>query len=367
MTNQKEARVLDDNMVSIIIPVYNAGIKLVDALVSAQSQTRKALEIICVNDGSTDDSPTILRLFANEDPRIRIINIPNGGYGAAMNAGLQAARGTWISILEPDDWIDVDMLERMLAFAARFPEAPDVIKCPFWWVPPHDEFGENRLQCTYKGRIRPNAQPFTLNDAPELIAHHPSIWSALYRRAFLDQNSIRFPEYPGSGWADNRFLAETLSKAERIVYLDEAFYNYRASTPDKELAFIKGSPALPFERWMDITRVLEREHVTNARVMGAHARHGFTYLAQVAKAGVLESPDAIKAAQVMFNHMDERLVLADPAIAPEHRLLFAQMRGIECIKPMRLAHTGYLANEALRRVRVNGLRATLQDAKRVFS
>ncbi len=361
MTNAAE-----NALVSVIIPICNAGIRLVDALVSVQEQTHANLEAICVDDGSTDASAAIMDLFAAEDGRFRIIRKANAGYGAAMNDGLAAARGAWVAILEPDDWMNVDMLEEMLSFAAMFDETPDVVKCPYWWVAEGDEFGQDRLNCTYKGLVHPSSQPFSLGEAPELFAHHPSIWSALYRKAYLDEEDIRFPEYPGSGWADNRFLAETLLKTKRIAYLDRAFYNYRAGSQDRELAFIRKDPALPFQRWMDITRVMEARGVTDKGLARAHARRGFTYLSQTAKAGALDTPEAAQALQLMFNHMDEETVLADPAITPAQRTLFAQLRGIECVKPMRTAHAAYLATEAFRRLRRNGFAATLKDAKRAF-
>lgn len=356
----------DTDLVSVIVPIYNAGIRLVDALVSAQEQTHANLEIICVDDGSTDDSAAIMDLFAAEDERFRVIRKENAGYGAAMNDGLAAARGAWVAILEPDDWMDADMLEEMLAFASAFAETPDVVKCPFWWVPPGDEFGDAKVHCTYKGLIRPKTQPFGPEEAPELFAHHPSIWSALYRKAYLDEQRIRFPEYSGSGWADNRFLADTLLKTRRIAYLDVPFYHYRASAPSTELAFIRKDPALPFKRWMDITHVMETQGVRDTGILQAHARHGFTYLAQAAASGVMDAPEAVEAVQVMFNHVDEGIVLEDPSIPPRFRTLFAQMRGIECVRPNRTAHAAYLAKEALRRVRRNGVAATLRDAKRVF-
>lgn len=361
MTNAAE-----NALVSVIVPIYNAGIRLVDALVSVQEQTHANLEAICVDDGSTDASAAIMDFFAAEDGRFRIIRKANAGYGAAMNDGLAAARGTWVAILEPDDWIDANMLEEMLAFGSAFTPEPDIIKCPFWWVPPLDEFGTKEVHCTYKGLVNPARQPFSLDQAPELIAHHPSIWSAIYRTDYLRDNHIRFPEYPGSGWADNRFLAETLIKTDRIVYLDEPFYHYRASAPEVELAFIQKNPTLPFDRWLDITRVMEANGICDQNLKRAHARHGFTYLSQATKAGVLDIPEVIRAVQVMFNQMNEDAVLKDPAIAPEQRVLFAQMRGTECIKPNRLAHSAYLAKEALRRARTNGIRATLNDIKRVL-
>ena len=355
---------LAHDLVSVIIPVYDADIQLVDALVSAQEQTHRNVEIICVNDGSTDDSLAIMRLFAEEDERIRIIDKPNAGYGAAMNDGLDAATGTWVAILEPDDWMDAGMLEEMLAFASRLREVPDVIKCPYWLVRDGDEFGQERVHCTYKGLVHPRQQPFSLAEAPELFAHHPSIWSALYRRKHLEDAYIRFPEYPGSGWADNRFLAETLVQTERIAYLDKPFYNYRGSSAEEEAAFARRSPVLPFERWEEMTDILDREDVCDEGIWRAHIRRGFTYLAQVEGAGALDATGVRDAIARMFSRMDERIVLSDAAISPAHRRMYAQALGIECIKPNHAAYASHLAREAIRRARVNGVKATLADAKR---
>lgn len=353
-------------LVSIIIPVYNAGIQLVDALVSAQEQTYRSLEVICVNDGSTDGSLDILNAFADEDPRFRIATKENAGYGAAMNDGLTIARGEWIAILEPDDWMDVDALEKMLTFAGSFSEEPDIVKCPYWWVKAGDEFGEQKLNCTYRGLVHPSSQPFGLEATPELIAHHPSIWSALYRRSFLEEHGIRFPEYPGSGWADNRFLVETLTATDRIVYLDEPFYNYRATSPEDEDAFARKAPLLPFERWGEMTKVLNAAKVTDPGIWRAHIRRGFMYAGGVVGQVGEGYPGLSDALQEMFGSMDEELVLSDPAISPEMRSLFARIRGIECIRPNHAAYAAYTLGKGLHRIRINGLSATLQDVSRFF-
>lgn len=361
------ANTASESLASIIIPVYNAGIQLVDALVSAQEQTHANVEIICVDDGSTDESAAIMDLFAEEDERFRIIRKRNAGYGAAMNDGLAAARGAWIAILEPDDWMDADMLEEMLSFADSFDEAPDIVKCPYWWVKSDDEFGEERLNCTYKGLVHPKAQPFSLEEAPELFAHHPSIWSAIYRKGYLDEQGIRFPEHPGSGWADNRFLAETLLATHRITYLDRAFYNYRASSREEEDAFARKDPLLPFERWEEMADVMDGLGIIDERIWRAHVRRGFTYLGGVVDNVSLGYPGLEDAVRKMCARMDEQIVLSDPSIPPRHRALYAQMRGIECLKPDRAAYALHMLGKGLHRIRINGAHAALQDVKRFFA
>lgn len=355
------------DLVSIIVPIYNAGIQLVDALVSAQEQTHRNIEVICVNDGSTDDSAAIMHFFAEDDPRFRIIDKQNTGYGAAMNDGLAAAKGTWVAILEPDDWMDPTMLEEMLAYAATFTPAPDIIKCPYWWVNEDDEFGDERLNCTYKDLVHPKAQPCGLEQMPEIYAHHPSIWSALYRKQYLDEKGIRFPEYPGSGWADNRFLAETLLQTDRIVYLDKPFYNYRGTSRADEDAFARKAPLLPFERWQEMCDVMDELNITDERIWRAHIRHGMIYLGGVVDNVDLSYPGLEDAVRAMCERMDERIVLSDPSTPPHLRLLYAQMRNIECVKPNRLAYTAHMAWKGAHRVRINGPRATLKDVKRFFS
>lgn len=204
-------------LVSVVVPVFNASSTLEEALCSLTNQTLEDIEIVCVNDASNDTSPEILQRFFAQDARFTIVNhAENAGYGAAMNDGIQTARGTWIAILEPDDFILPAMYERMLDFASTF-ENVDIVKTPY--VRELRAEGVARggkalttLNCSYRGRVKPAQQPFTLHDAhtDHLLRHHPSIWSALYRRDFLAQKGIHFVEYPGAGWADNEFFFETL-------------------------------------------------------------------------------------------------------------------------------------------------------------
>lgn len=144
---------------------------------------------------------------------MRVVDKENGGYGAGCNRGLDEARGQWVAIVEPDDWIEPGMYEDMLAFAAGLPGEIDIIKTPWWnindWDRPESE--QSRTACPLALRVPRSERPFTLAEHPELIEYHPAaIWSAIYRRDFLAECGIRFPEYPGAGWADNPFLIDTM-------------------------------------------------------------------------------------------------------------------------------------------------------------
>ena len=103
--------------VSVVLPIYNAEKYLDQALSSIEVNSRVSLEIICVNDGSTDSSLTIMLDHAAHDPRIRVIDKPNQGYGASVNRGFSEARGTYLAIVEPDDYLDGPMYDDLFEFA----------------------------------------------------------------------------------------------------------------------------------------------------------------------------------------------------------------------------------------------------------
>ena len=181
--------------VSVIVPCYNTERFLDQALSTAEMNDSCRLEIIAVNDGSTDGSLAIMREHAARDPRVRVIDKENSGYGANMNRGIREARGTYIGILEPDDYLRPHMFDTLFA-AARRHNLPDMVKSPYIrvWMPTTPQ--EHLYNCSYYHRIKPVDQPFTLKDCPRLIQHHPSIWSAIYRKGFLEESGITFMEVP---------------------------------------------------------------------------------------------------------------------------------------------------------------------------
>lgn len=343
------------DLVSVIIPIFNAEPYLDQALNSVRGQDYSNLEILCLNDGSTDNSLAIMCTHAKEDPRITVIDKENQGYGATCNRGIAEAHGTWIAILEPDDWIEQDMYQELLDFAAQFHGEVDIVKSAYWRILMPDTPQQRKLNCDYKNRIHPPQQPFAIKDAARLLYHHPSIWSALYRKSFLDKYGIRFRELPGAGWADNPFLIETLCQTDRIVYLDKAYYCYREETPEKTLAFARQNTLLPLERWNDMTDLLEQLHVTDESVLRAHNIRGFTYLNDVV-ANVGLSHDGVReAARQMFLRMNPDLVFSDPDLSPSRKEFFAELRGTPCPPINRLAYLKRLIGQGFYILKNNGI------------
>ena len=313
---------------SVIVPIFNAEPYLEQCLDSVLAQTHRELDIICLNDGSTDGSLAIMQAYADRDERIRVIDKQNQGYGATCNRGLEDAHGTWISIVEPDDWIEPGMYADMLGFAATLDGPVDIVKTPYWriWMPDTPE--QRKLNCSYRNRIKPSRQPFAIGDAAHLLTHHPSIWSAIYRKEFLDARGIRFREYPGAGWADNPFLVETLCQTARIAYLDTPYYCYREETPEKSKSFALNNTLLPIERWNDMMDVLENLGMRDEAVLRAHNSRGFTYLSGIIEEVPLTRSDVREAATRMFERMDANLVLSDAEISPGCKRMFADLRSM---------------------------------------
>ena len=357
---------MDESLVSIIVPIYNAGPYLEQCLDSIVGQTHKDLEIILLNDGSTDDSLATMRRYAENDGRIKMIDKQNQGYGATCNRGLAEATGTWISIVEPDDWIEPGMYADMLAFAAKFADKGtplDIVKTPYWriWMP--DTKQQRKLNCSYKDRIHPPKQPFAIADAAHLLCHHPSIWSAIYRKSFLDEHNIRFKDIPGAGWADNPFLVETLCQTDRIGYFDTAYYCYREETPEKSKNFAHSNTLLPLERWNDMMDVLERLGITDERILRAHNSRGFTYLSGIIEEVDLTHDDVREAAKHMFERMDADLVFSDNEVSPGMKRLYAGLRGIPCPKINPLPHMKGLVGQGVYNLKNTGVVNTLFATK----
>ena len=125
--------------ISLVIPCCNVEKYVEQSVRSAMNQTLRDIEIICVNDGSTDSTLSILQKLAEEDERIKIIDKPNSGYGNSMNVGFDAARGEYIGILESDDFIEENMLE--LHYYLAKTNDVEVVKSNFYfyWSTPTEK------------------------------------------------------------------------------------------------------------------------------------------------------------------------------------------------------------------------------------
>lgn len=302
--------------ISIILPIYNVERFLEQCLDSVVGQTLEDIEIICVDDGSTDGSAAIIDGFAARDSRVLAVHKENGGYGKAVNTGLDMARGEYIGIVEPDDYVDTAMFEKLLAQARRFGN-PDIVKGAYWRVCNADSPEESVVPCFYHGIVEHTDVPFSLDEDAEFLYHHPSIWTAIYRRGFLEAHGVRMMEIPGAGWADNPWLIETLVQAGTIVYLDECLYYYREFNAGSS-SNIK-DPSLVSNRWCDMDDILKRLGTTAPRIWEGHFNRGCAYIGMLKSDVDQNTPGIQECIDAIVARMDLKAVLRSQRIAPHYK------------------------------------------------
>lgn len=230
MTNSvTNNRILDEHVVSIVIPVYNAASYLSQCLDSVLGQTYRELDIVCVNDGSTDDSLKILREYAVKDSRIRIFSKENEGKGAASarNMGLHNAKGEYIQFLDSDDFFELDMVETLVTKALD--TSAEVVIC-------RGQTFDDEMQCV-TGKLphpdlhyAPDVDAFTWRDCPEYICEIADFyaWNKLFKRQLLIDHGLNFTPIPISDDQDISMIAPVV--ADRVAIVDRALINYRVGT-----------------------------------------------------------------------------------------------------------------------------------------
>lgn len=219
--------------VSVIMPVYNVEKYLPAAIESVLNQTLRNLEIICVNDGSTDSSLEILQRYQKKDGRIIIIDKKNSGYGDSMNVGLKAATGEFIGIVETDDFITPDMYATLYCIAIE--KKLDLIKGDIIQFSGEGPERNSRYisvagrESSYYNRvtdIQTDVVPlyFTMNT-----------WAGIYRRAYLERNNILHNTTPGASYQDSGFWFQTFIFAQRVYFINRPFYWYRQDNPNSSI------------------------------------------------------------------------------------------------------------------------------------
>jgi glycosyltransferase involved in cell wall biosynthesis len=240
--------------VSIIVPVYNVERYLDQCLDSILAQTLQDIEIILVDDGSTDSSGTLCDDYAAKDSRIQVMHQPNGGYGKAVNIGFSAAKGQYLGIIESDDFIKPEMFERLYAKAVE--HDADIVKSNFyryWSIPSEHSEKANLLKRFAKNK------PISAKDYPTLYVTMPTVWSAIYKTDFIRKNRIAFLETPGASYQDAAFTFKIWLYAKRAVFLDDAFVYYRQ---DNETSSInsKGKVFCICDECAEVERLLKADY-----------------------------------------------------------------------------------------------------------
>ena len=218
-----------EKKVSVVLPVYNAAEFLPECLDSFVSQTLKEIEIICINDGSTDDSLSIIRDYAGADKRIICIDQENTNAGKARNAGMERASGKYLYFPDADDYAAPDLLEKSYAVSEEYQTdicvfASNMFDSQTGAVKPYRSSVKTSM-------LPPDKQVFDRNDinGNPLKCFAGWAWDKLYRRSFVTENHLQFQEQRTTN--DLYFATTSILKAERITFLPDYLYYQRRNNP----------------------------------------------------------------------------------------------------------------------------------------
>lgn len=217
-------------MISIIIPIYNSAKSLPNCLKSIENQTFKDIEVIMVNDGSSDTTEDICKSFVDKDSRFKYFYIENSGVSKARNFGIEKSNGEWVTFVDSDDWIESDMIAFMVSKASANIDIVGV-------KPIFDKCGKTVLASLNRNFIHKKdlaSFPLTIL-VPEASVYYDnvvvslevmaSVWGKMIRKKILKDNNIRFKESLPLG-EDGLFWLQCYLKCKDFVFYDKNAYHY---------------------------------------------------------------------------------------------------------------------------------------------
>lgn len=214
-------------MISVIIPVYNDEEYLHVCINSVINQTYSDLEIICVDDDSSDSSYDILQYFAKKDDRIKVLkNEHNKGLGYNRNRGMEVATGKYVSFLDSDDWISPDTFEVLIEKAEKDNLDVLIYKSIVFYEDTQNFGFERYYDMEFMDKWESKVFNHWDLDKTKLFSIPVAAWNKLYLKSFLDDNDIRFPN-ENLIHEDNPFYCKMITSAERISILNKYFHNRR--------------------------------------------------------------------------------------------------------------------------------------------
>jgi glycosyltransferase involved in cell wall biosynthesis len=244
--------------ISVIVTVHNAEKFLKECLNSVITQTFSNIEILCMDGGSTDSSPQILKEYAAKDARLRIINDPDISYGHKINEGIRLAEGKYISVLESDDMYQPDMLEKLYTIAER--HQPDFVNADYLEF--FDAAGERYYSLVRMYKEEDYGYLQESGKHPECMRQITRYWTGLFKKEFLIKERIRMNESPGASFQDLSFRFLTSVLAETSYHVKEALYLYRSDNPGSSVYDPKKVVATADE-FAFLKRELKKRNINN--------------------------------------------------------------------------------------------------------
>ena len=239
---------------SVLMPAYNVEKYIKECMDSVISQTLSDIEIICIDDGSTDGTADILDEYASKDSRVTVVHKENSGYGHSMNVALEKATGDYIGIVETDDFIEPNMFERLYSLAVE--KGVDVVKSNYF-----DYYSDKPEKCRKTGTLdiaKEYDTIFSPEDNHRVFMVAPCIWSGIYRSQLIRDNAIRFTETPGASYQDTGFAFKIWASASSVLLIDEAYLHYRRDNENSSV----NSPGKVFcicDEYAEIEKFIEEK------------------------------------------------------------------------------------------------------------
>ena len=221
--------------ISIIIPVYNVEKYIRQCLDSIRNQTYIDFEVILVDDGSPDNCPAICDEYVKKDDRFKVIHKKNGGVSEARNDGMDQAVGEWLYLVDSDDWLEVDALEKLYRDANE-----QNVDCVFTDCVERYSSGKNRRLYMFSQPFRTSEKDTIKAIQKAVLCHkyspyyslgadneYPAPWSKFFKSSLVKNAGIRFDSYVKGQYDDGLFTMYLLERVQSIYYHAEHTYNYR--------------------------------------------------------------------------------------------------------------------------------------------
>lgn len=296
IVKSKELLILNPK-VSIIIPVYNAELFLSSTINSLMKQTLENIEIILVDDGSTDNSLTICYKYQKKDKRIKVIKKSNGGVSSARNEGIKSARGTYIGFVDADDWIEPEMYEQMYDRTDKI--NADIGMCNY--------AEDSKSKSTVK-LLDTNKEVFEKKDVvdyliPEMIAPNDldskeeeimgSIWRLIINRKFIENNKLMFKEDLAL-MEDLVFCVEAFLKSNYIAFDKGVYYHYVITDDSALTAYRPNSIDETLHAQEYLETILKKESASNNYKKRMRNRYIKLFTSSIAKEPRNDNPKSTK-------------------------------------------------------------------------
>lgn len=229
----KQAIMMENPLVSIIVPIYSVSEFLPQCLDSLIKQSYQNIEIIAVNDGSTDNSLEILNQYAQEYPLIKIISQPNAGLSAARNAGIASSKGEYLCFVDSDDWIDIHTCLRAIEIAQK--QNVDIVcwnyikeyrhnSMPVHCIKTNELYDESNIKQLYRRIVGPIKEELAF---PQYLDSLSTAWGKLYKSRLIKENNIFFISTKEIGTEDLLFNVEVFKYIQRAYLMTDHLNHYR--------------------------------------------------------------------------------------------------------------------------------------------